>query len=194
LSTVSDIARRQSRIEPEPGERTFAEVFNGLWTGAARRGGDKSTGDAAAGRPVAGRAPAREPIADGAGTGSADDGRPADGVADDAAIVRPYAWTGGRTESETELRVEAMVSTTDRAADDTLLTTVEHRTIAWLCQQPRSVAEVASALAIPPRVAMVVLGDMVEAGLLTTHRIARMDGSASHLALMERVLSGLRRL
>jgi hypothetical protein len=56
------------------------------------------------------------------------------------------------------------------------------------------VAEVASLLCVPLGVAKVLLGDMAELGLVTVHKTANGGGNASHLKLMERVLSGLRRL
>src|SRR5919107_1914136 len=71
---------------------------------------------------------------------------------------------------------------------------VEHRAVAELCEQTRSVAEVAALLSLPLGVARVVLGDMAGLGVVTVHQTASSAGSAPDLALMERVLSGLRRL
>jgi hypothetical protein len=112
---------------------------------------------------------------------------------DDPAMVRPYAWTGGRTKAEAEIRVEAMISTTPGLDEDTLAQ-VEHRSIARLCRAPRSVAEISAELEIPLQVAKIVLGDMVATGLVVVHRTTGLSGGSSHLALMERVLGGLRRL
>jgi hypothetical protein len=89
---------------------------------------------------------------------------------DDPVLVRPYAWTGGRTRAEGELRVEAMVSTAWAGLDETTLVQVEHRSIARLCRSPRSVAEISAELDIPLQVAKIVLGDMVATGLLVVHR------------------------
>ncbi|SDC26967.1 DUF742 domain-containing protein [Actinokineospora iranica] len=112
----------------------------------------------------------------------------------DAAIVRPYAWTRGRTRSNFELRLETMVSTSDRAADLTAFAESEHRVIGALCRDPRSVAEVATLLGAPLGVAKVLLGDMAQLGLVTVHKTATGGANRAHLVLMERVLSGLRRL
>ena len=71
---------------------------------------------------------------------------------------------------------------------------MEHRAVAELCEQTRSVAEVAALLSLPLGVARVVLGDMAGLGVVTVHQTASSAGSAPDLALMERVLSGLRRL
>ncbi|HEY3263197.1 MAG TPA: DUF742 domain-containing protein [Pseudonocardiaceae bacterium] len=109
----------------------------------------------------------------------------------EAAIVRPYAWTRGRTRSAVELRVETLVSTADPHDS---FAPPEHHRIAELCRTPRSVAEVAAALALPLGVAKVLIGDLATSGSLTVHGTIASAGSREHLMLMERVLSGLRRL
>lgn len=111
-----------------------------------------------------------------------------------ASIVRPYAWTRGRTRSNFELRLETMVSTSDRARDLAAFAESEHREIGALCRDPRSVAEVATLLGAPLGVAKVLLGDMAQLGLVTVHKTATGGANRAHLVLMERVLSGLRRL
>ncbi|GAA5123202.1 DUF742 domain-containing protein [Pseudonocardia adelaidensis] len=120
----------------------------------------------------------------------ADQGGPEAG----ASAVRPYAWTRGRTKSGLDLAIEALVSTSQRAKDQMGLLQMEHRAVAELCEQTRSVAEVAALLSIPLGVARVVLGDMVGLNLVTVHQTASSAGTEPDLALMERVLSGLRRL
>lgn len=108
--------------------------------------------------------------------------------------VRPYAWTRGRTKSGFDLAIETLVSTSPRGREQLNMLQVEHRTVAELCEQPRSVAEVAALLKIPLGVARVLLGDMAGLGVVTVHRTASSTGPEPDLALMERVLSGLRRL
>jgi hypothetical protein len=112
----------------------------------------------------------------------------------DAAMVRPYAWTGGRTKSTMDLRIETMVSTSEHGENIEALTQTEHRSIAELCAEPRSVAEVATLLSVPLGVAKVLLGDMANLGLVIVHKTATGGANKAHLMLMERVLSGLRRL
>jgi len=124
-------------------------------------------------------------------------GVPADqqaGPESGASAVRPYAWTRGRTKSGLDLAIEALVSTSQRAKDQMGLLQLEHRAVAELCEQTRSVAEVAALLSIPLGVARVVVGDMVGLNLVTVHQTASSTGDEPDLALMERVLSGLRRL
>jgi hypothetical protein len=119
---------------------------------------------------------------------------PADDFGDEAAMVRPYAWTRGRTKANYDLKLETLISTTELAQDETLLPQLEHRAVSSLCRYPLSVAEVAAKLSIPLGVARVILSDMAELGLISIHRTFADDDIAAHLVLMERVLSGLRRL
>ena len=112
-----------------------------------------------------------------------------------AASVRPYAWTGGRTKSGYELAIETLVSVSNRARSQLDRLPMEHRSVAdLLLEQTRSVAEVAALLSLPLGVARVLLGDMAAGGTVTVHQTASTPGDLPDLALMERVLSGLRRL
>jgi hypothetical protein len=174
------------------GERTFADVLNGLAFGGRR-----------ARRPL----PPRHDDADDDADDGADDGDQGHGDAEEpaaspmvdedeaesAAIVRPYSWTRGRTHAALDLQVETLVSAFRRLAD-TDPAPMEHRAICELCQAPQSVAEVAASLGVPLGVAKVLISDMAGTGLLTVHRTVTAAGSPAQLDLMERVLSGLRRL
>lgn len=111
-----------------------------------------------------------------------------------ASSVRPYAWTRGRTRSGLDLAIEALVSTSRQGRGQLGLLQVEHRAIAELCEEARSVAEVAALMSLPLGVARVLLGDMAGLGVVTVHQTASSTGATPDLALMERVLSGLRRL
>ena len=113
---------------------------------------------------------------------------------DPAAAVRPYTWTRGRTKSGFDLAIETLLVTSARGRAQVATLPVEHRAVAELCEQTRSVAEVAALMSLPLGVARVLLGDMAGLGLVTVHQTTSSAGSAPDLALMERVLSGLRRL
>jgi hypothetical protein len=129
------------------------------------------------------------------GSGFGDSGYFAiDDFGDEAARVRPYAWTGGRTRASVDLQLETLISTSDLGEDEARLTQVEYRAVGTLCRHPHSVAEVAAKLSVPLGVAKVILSDMAELGLISIHRTFADDDIAAHLVLMERVLSGLRRL
>ncbi|MDA3648175.1 DUF742 domain-containing protein [Saccharopolyspora indica] len=110
-----------------------------------------------------------------------------------ASSIRSYTWTGGRTRSTHNLELETLVSVGEGYQQGTAVR-LEHQSIAELCQQPRSVAEVGALLSVPIGVARVLLADMAELGLITVHQTVSESGSAPHMVLMERVLSGLRRL
>lgn len=118
---------------------------------------------------------------------------PATGTGASPANVRSYTWTGGRTRSNDQLEMETLVSTSASYHPEATLR-MEHRSIAELCRRPRSVAEIAALLSVPIGVARVLLADMGELGLINVHHTTTESGSAPHLMLMERVLSGLRRL
>ncbi|WP_406688878.1 DUF742 domain-containing protein [Saccharopolyspora sp. ID03-671] len=107
--------------------------------------------------------------------------------------IRPYAWTGGRTRSNHHLELETLVSASEFCTPERLRRT-EHHSIAEICRHPRSVAEVGAMLGVPLGVAKVLLGDMADLGLITVHETVSDSASSSHFLLMERVLSGLRRL
>jgi hypothetical protein len=111
-----------------------------------------------------------------------------------ASAVRPYTWTRGRTRSGFDLAIETLVSTSRKGREQMNILQVEHRAVAELCEQARSVAEVAALLSLPLGVARVLLGDMAGLGIVTVHQTASSAGNVPDLALMERVLSGLRRL
>ncbi|MEV6231005.1 DUF742 domain-containing protein [Saccharopolyspora shandongensis] len=110
-----------------------------------------------------------------------------------ASSIRSYTWTGGRTRSNHKLELETLVSTGEMYQPGAAVR-LEHQSIAELCQHPRSVAEVGALLSVPIGVARVLLADMAELGLITVHQTVSESGSAPHMVLMERVLSGLRRL
>lgn len=113
---------------------------------------------------------------------------------EDTGFVRPYAITGGRTRANHHLELETLVSTRT-AALLAVPDQIEHQLIMEQCRTPQSVAEIASALGMPPGVARVLISDAADAGLVTVHRTVSGDeGAEAHLQLMERVLSGLRRL
>lgn len=110
-----------------------------------------------------------------------------------ASSIRPYSWTGGRTRSNYQLELETLVSVSEMCQHHRL-ERLEQQSIAELCRHPRSVAEIGALLGVPLGVAKVLLGDMADLGLITVHHTVTKSGSTSHLQLMERVLSGLRRL
>lgn len=109
-------------------------------------------------------------------------------------MVRPYTKTGGRTRSDYDLAIEALVSTSERGRTADAAVRPEHRSICGLCLDTRSVAEVAAHLRLPLGVARVLIGDMAGMGLVLIHQSGMVVGDRPSIEFMERVLSGLRRL
>ena len=109
-------------------------------------------------------------------------------------LVRPYTKTGGRTRSDYDLAIEALVSTSERGKAPDAAGRPEHRSICGLCLDTRSVAEVAAHLRLPLGVARVLIGDMAGMGLVLIHQSGMVVGDRPSIEFMERVLSGLRRL
>ncbi len=123
---------------------------------------------------------------------------------DDAAgpVVRPYAMTRGRTSHAAEDRLDmiALVITEEgiggpdgvAALDHTL--SPEHVEILTRCQvQPVSVAELATELDLPVGVLRVLIGDLLDAGLV---RVARPVPPAELVdeSVLRGVIDGLRAL
>ncbi|MFE9723279.1 DUF742 domain-containing protein [Streptomyces sp. NPDC005794] len=110
-------------------------------------------------------------------------------------LVRPYAMTGGRTRPRYQLAIEALVSTT---ADPSRLQgqLPEHQRICRLCIEIKSVAEVSALLSIPLGVTRILVADLAEAGLVAIHQPGGDEtaGGQPDVTLLERVLSGLRKL
>ncbi|ATY15083.1 DUF742 domain-containing protein [Amycolatopsis sp. AA4] len=108
--------------------------------------------------------------------------------------VRPYARTRGRTHSDHNLALEALVSTSDEGRRYRGVRSIEHRRICDLCLDTRSVAEIAAHLRLPLGVVKVLVGDMADIGLVMLHQTDLVLGDRSSREFMERVLQGLRNL
>jgi hypothetical protein len=127
------------------------------------------------------------------GTPPADDPTPPEVPSSSASPVRPYVLTRGRTRSAVVLSLETLVSAAPAPPPGARLPrTHEHHAAVRLCREPRSVAEIAARLGVPLGVACVLLGDLASAGFVLVHPSA--PTRAPDLALLERVLQGLRRL
>jgi hypothetical protein len=103
--------------------------------------------------------------------------------------------TGGRTRPRYQLAIEALVHTT--AAPHQMQGQLpEHQRICNLCREIKSVAEVSALLTIPLGVARILVADLAEAGLVAIHQPGGDEsaGGQPAVTLLERVLSGLRKL
>ena len=119
------------------------------------------------------------------------------------ALVRPYAVTRGRTRPKLEIALEALVETTIRGRSTTGANRggqggSEHQYIAAMCDGGRvqSLAEIAARMQLPLGVARVIVADMASDGLVAVYEPTSLDDETDAVGteLLERVLSGLRRL
>lgn len=123
-----------------------------------------------------------------------------------SARVRPYSLTGGRTRSGHVLLVETFVASTAEldAVEEcralpkgSLRSTVmpELQAIVELCRRMRTVAEISALLRMPLGVVRVLLSDLADQGKIRVYGTGTGHGTGRpERALLERVLSGLRRL
>ncbi len=114
------------------------------------------------------------------------------------ALVRPYAVTRGRTRPKLDIAIEALVETTTRGrqAGNGSGQGQEQQYIATLCDgRLQSLAEIAARMQLPLGVARVLIADMAAEGLVAVYEPTSFDSNDSvGTELLERVLSGLRRL
>lgn len=161
-------------------EATFADVLNGLTQGAGR------PRKRSARKP---EPPPRQHLPP-----------PEAGAQEDvpqeenAASVRAYAWTAGRTWSSGRLEIETLISTTLRAEELFHTMRSEHQAVARLCYQTKSVAEIGALLSLPIGVVRVLLDDMAGLGLVTVHRNQTTGTGEPDVDLLQRVLYGLSNL
>lgn len=112
--------------------------------------------------------------------------------AERSSLVRMYAVTGGRTAPRSNLAMEALVSSATSAQLGPTYAR-EYRAISELCRQVRSVAEISALLSVPLGVARVLVADMEADGLVKVYQ-PQLEAGLPDRGLLERVLSGLRRL
>lgn len=118
------------------------------------------------------------------------------------ARVRPYSLTGGRTRFGHVLLVETFVAALEAPEERKELTNgslrsvmPELRAIVELCRRMRTVAEIAALLKMPLGVVRVLLSDLADQGKIRVYGTGTAHGTGRpDRALLERVLSGLRRL
>ncbi|MEW2544862.1 DUF742 domain-containing protein [Streptomyces sp. NPDC047002] len=127
-------------------------------------------------------------------------GLPVRGGGHRASRVRPYSLTGGRTRAEHVLQVETFVAAIEAPQERRELprrgssrVMPEMRAIVELCRRMRTVAEVAALLKMPLGVVRVLLSDLADQGKIRVYGTGHGTEQPDR-ALLERVLSGLRRL
>jgi hypothetical protein len=110
-------------------------------------------------------------------------------------LVRPYAVTRGRTEPRRDIPIEAILVASQAAVQEARFAGHDKFRIAVLCEsKPQSLAELSALVRHPLGVTRVLVADMVADGMLTLHSAAPKTGFTERMDLLERVLSGLRKL
>ncbi|PKV87848.1 DUF742 domain-containing protein [Streptomyces sp. TLI_146] len=116
-----------------------------------------------------------------------------------AARVRPYSLTGGRTRFGHVLLVETFVAAIEAPEErkalggSPLRMMPEMRAIVEICRAMRTVAEISALLRMPLGVVRVLLSDLADQGRIRVYGTGHGPGRPDR-ALLERVMSGLRRL
>ncbi len=109
-------------------------------------------------------------------------------------LVRPFALTGGRTRpSRADFTLITTVTAVDPPPERTARSQPEHSRILRLCARPVAVAELAAHLDLPVSVVVIMLCDLLEAGLITA-RPPRSITGAHDLDLLQKVRDGLGRI
>lgn len=109
--------------------------------------------------------------------------------------VRSYVLTGGRTRGGADLPFEALLQVTPSGRASLPGLALERRDIMARCVGTISVAEISAHLRLPLGVVRVLVGDMVEEGLLTASAPDHSrTGDRPDRQLLERVLDGLQSL
>jgi Protein of unknown function (DUF742) len=109
---------------------------------------------------------------------------------------RPYTVTGGRTRpAHDDLELETLVLTVTGIDEQLAGLGREQRSIAALCREVASVAEISGRLDLLLGVTRVIIGDMADEGLVVLYRPQATVADADlPVELLERVLHGLKNI
>jgi len=108
--------------------------------------------------------------------------------------LRPYLVTGGRTRTEVDgLAFETLVEKPNGGLATDLR--FESAKVIDLCDAPISVAEISAHLSIPLGSAMVLIGDLIGAGHLKSHKTFNAKAAPdSGVSLIKRIIAGVKQL
>ncbi|WP_448418927.1 DUF742 domain-containing protein [Mycolicibacter minnesotensis] len=113
----------------------------------------------------------------------------------EAALVRPYTLTAGRTHTDVRLPLKAPVQALRVAQPNRWPVNDPRGRIVELCQAAPSVAEISARLNLPLGVARVLVGDLVTSGyLLVRPTLTEASTGDERRELIGRTLRGLRAL
>ncbi|MFI7499661.1 DUF742 domain-containing protein [Streptomyces sp. NPDC049687] len=109
-------------------------------------------------------------------------------------LVRPFTLTGGRTRpSRADFTLITTVTAVDPPPERAARPQPEHSRILRLSARPVAVAELAAHLDLPVSVVVIMLCDLLEAGLITARPPRPVSGPAD-LDLLQKVRDGLGRI
>lgn len=106
-------------------------------------------------------------------------------------LIRPYAMTGGRTITATDIGLETQIQATPRETEHVDSYRWETAKVVELVQTPMALIEVAARMEIPIGVARVLVADLLIDGAIVLHEPA---ATKNFTSLLERVLDGVRNL
>ncbi|MEU0055313.1 DUF742 domain-containing protein [Streptomyces sp. NPDC006334] len=111
-------------------------------------------------------------------------------------LVRPFALTGGRTRpSRADFTLITTVTAVDPPPERATRPQPEHARIVRMCARPVAVAELAALLDLPVSVVVIMLCDLLEAGLITAQPPRPVTGGGGpDLELLQKVRDGLDRI
>jgi hypothetical protein len=109
-------------------------------------------------------------------------------------VVRPYAVTGGRTRPDRDdFDLISLIQTNDGNGPEPAAegpAGPEHEAILELCRSPLTVAEVASDVDLPVGVVRILLGDLLDHGLIHIRRPSR-AAQFPDVGVLKEVIDGL---
>jgi hypothetical protein len=110
-------------------------------------------------------------------------------------LVRPFTLTGGRTRpSRADFTLITTVTAVDPPPSSAARPQPEQLRILRRCDRPIAVAELAAHLDLPVSVVVIMLCDLLEAGLITVHPPHPVSPRSPDLDLLQKVRDGLGRL
>ena len=112
----------------------------------------------------------------------------------EAAFVRPYTVTGGRTRSSSPvLPLEALVESLAGAGRAAPTTQEKRRIVQLTAREYLSVAELSAHLRLPVGVVRVLVGDLSDEGAVRVHGLSSQSSypPATSLSVLESVLNGI---
>ncbi len=108
---------------------------------------------------------------------------------------RPYTVTGGRTRPADDLELETLVQTVTGVDEQLAELGREQRSIAALCREVVSVAEISARLDLLLGVTRVIVADLALQGMVVLYRPqAPVADADPPVELLERVLHGLKNI